>query len=251
MSDVREPRHARVVHAQVTSPKEAQTTLEKANRLTKGGDHEHARLAYELASRLFGDLRDRLGQGHTLLALGNLELAQRRTAEARTAYTRAGALYRDKMNRLGQAHALLGIGHSDRAEGNVNKARGAYEHAHKLYLLEQHDQGQAHTFLGMGHIDRVRGLRDQAHDYFLKALTLYTESDGFLGRSDCFFGLGLLYADNNPAVAARYYAQAADQYRALGLDDLASRASGRSLRLLDRAQTTLATKPHPRAGQNE
>ena len=85
MCDVRGSQNARVADAQAATQEEAQTALDEADRLAEAGDHGHARLAYEQASQLFEKLSDSLGQAHALLALANLELAHRRTAEARRA----------------------------------------------------------------------------------------------------------------------------------------------------------------------
>jgi tetratricopeptide (TPR) repeat protein len=96
---------------------------------------------YDEALQLFRQVGDRLGQAHTLKAIGDVLQFLDQRQEALSRYDEALQLFRQVGDRLGQAHTLLGVGSS---QENPAEALAYFLQAQEIYTAigDRYSQGR-------------------------------------------------------------------------------------------------------------
>ncbi|OQY28651.1 MAG: hypothetical protein B6244_06290 [Candidatus Cloacimonetes bacterium 4572_55] len=136
------------------------------------------------------EIKDRLGQAHTLKALGDLKHRVHNLDGALHDYEQALSIYNEIKDRLGQAHTLRAFGDLKLRVHDLDGALHDYEQALSIYNEIKNRQGQAHTLKALGDLKlRVHDLDGALHDY-KQALSIYNEIKHRLGQANTLKDLG-------------------------------------------------------------
>ncbi|MFO0623973.1 MAG: tetratricopeptide repeat protein, partial [Polyangiales bacterium] len=148
------------------------------------GDLDNAKMDYDRALTLFGDVQNRLGQANVLHARGNLMLRRGDIDNAERNYDRAFTLVSEVQDRIGQANVLKSRGDLRYFRSDLEGAAKDYDCALKLFEEMRDRLGQANVLQRLGDLKlRSRDLDGVEEDYN-RALTLFDEARDRLGQAN-------------------------------------------------------------------
>jgi tetratricopeptide (TPR) repeat protein len=93
------------------------------------GDYRPAAASLRQAAEIFGDIRDRAGEAHSINNLGSVQQRAGDYPAAAASKQQALAIFRDIGDRLGQANALNDLGLTQQLTGDYPAAAASYHQA--------------------------------------------------------------------------------------------------------------------------
>jgi len=135
--------------------------------------YAEARPHHERAQSLYREIKDRLGEANTILALGDVHRMLDEYPQARGRYEEALPIYREIKDRLGEAHTIKALGDVHMALAEYPQARGRYEEALPIYREIKDRLGEANTLTAFGSLSLAEENYAAARDWFEQASGIY------------------------------------------------------------------------------
>ena len=183
-------------------------------------DHDAALTNYENALTLFRQVGDRLGEANALKAIGDVQQFRDDYDTALANYAAALTLFRQVGARLGEANVQKAIGDVQQFQDDYDAARATYTAALTLFRQVGDRFGEANCLAAQGQLRLIEGAQAESNLLRQEAIALYHAiGDGWsIAEMTANYGWALDRI-NQPAQARVFFAQAADLFADMGVED--------------------------------
>lgn len=199
-----------------SSPAEAYEAAGHVARLRDRGQEAAER--FEHANRLFRKAGDRLGEGRSLLGLGDILVNRGSLAEARHRYEEALRRFDEAGDRKGEAVTLRSLGDLSVLDARLDAARRHYEGALEGFRAIEDRLGEANALRSLGDLELRTGRGPGAQSYYQKSLEAFREVSDRLGEANTLQGLGDVHLHSGDLERAEAcYLEALREFREIGI----------------------------------
>ncbi|HYG09900.1 MAG TPA: CHAT domain-containing protein [Pyrinomonadaceae bacterium] len=169
---------------------EAQALRGLANLYRLAGESTNAVKQYESALAIHRELKDREGEAHTLLKLGQ---AAGSPQQAVGYYEQAIPVFREIKDRQGEANTLYSAGFAMARMGKMREALKFYQDALPIMRAENNRPGEGQTLNAMGGAHDVLGNYSEAIALYSQAEAIRREIGDQLGLAVVINNMGVVY----------------------------------------------------------